>query len=130
VALGALLEPREGARGFGRRWKRAEVRVHRRDGNGGPAERCARVGMVELPFIGAGEAEGVCERCLEGREEELRGSRMMESVSGVRPSGRRRGTPDAEVPRGGAGATRQRAHSGTDGPSSNLNSPILNVSNF
>jgi hypothetical protein len=58
AALGALLEPREGARGLGRRWKRAEVRVHRGGGNGGPAGRCARAGMVELPFIGASDAEG------------------------------------------------------------------------
>jgi hypothetical protein len=91
AALGALLEHRKGARGLGRRWKRAEVRVHRSGDNGGPVGRCACTGMVELPFIGAGKAMGACEHRLEGREEEGRHATV--EVCRTSPTGGAAGGP-------------------------------------
>jgi hypothetical protein len=91
--LGALLEPREGARGLGRWWKRAEVRVHRGGGNGCPVGRCARTEMVELPFIGAGEAEGVRGRHLEGRVWEFKARRVTAEVHRASPAGGVAGGP-------------------------------------
>jgi hypothetical protein len=68
------------------------------------------MGRVELPFIGAGETEGECERRLEGREEELRGGarrprhtrrRQLEARRGVRPGRRRMATHGKNAPQGG-----------------------------
>jgi hypothetical protein len=75
------------------------VRAHRDSGNGGPAGRCARAGRVELPFIGAGEGEGLCGCCLEGRAREFKA---------------RHTTADAHrtLSVGGAAGSPARAHAG------------------
>jgi hypothetical protein len=75
---------REELRGLGRWQEQAGKRVHRGGVNGGPAGRCARVGRGELPFIGAGEAEGVLGRRLDGRAEELRRDTRRPRHTGLR----------------------------------------------
>jgi hypothetical protein len=65
------------------------VHAHRRGSNGSPTGWCAHTRRVELPFIGAGETEGACECCLEGREElGGHGSRGAQHVASGRHGGR------------------------------------------
>jgi hypothetical protein len=69
------------------------VRAHRDSGNGGPAGRCARAGRVELPFIGAGEGEGLCGRCLEGRAREFKVRRATADAHRTSSAGGAAGSP-------------------------------------
>jgi hypothetical protein len=112
MAVEARVGSSGGARGLVRWRERAEGRAHLSDVNGGPAEASACMGGGGNPFIGAGEAEGVCGCRLKGRVRELsdtRGGRCAQHATGGRHDGGRGVRPGHWRARVRAGAHPQAA---------------------